>query len=112
MSKRDERVDLYHMNSLEAWCIANDIYYERTDSAGYYYDELPEVLTGERHIIKGLDRETGETLWDCICQMGSFGANEGLLEYWDNQMQEGEDPEGYLTCRKATELIASRGYLK
>lgn len=104
----DKRVDLTEMNKLEEMLKQHEVYYERADSPGFWRRE--GYLTHEYHIIRGLDRKTGAKLWDVVCNLGSFGATEGLLEYWDCTMENGEDPEGYMNALAVFDLINAKGF--
>lgn len=104
----NKRVDLTEMDKLERMLQRAEVYYERTDSPGFFRHE--GYLVNERHTIKGLDRKTGEQLWDVVCNLGSFGAEKGLLEYWDYTMEIGEDPRGYMTALAVFDLIYVKGF--
>lgn len=104
----DKRVDLTEMNLLESMLQDRQIYYRRTDCNGFFRRD--GCLTHEKHMIEGLDRETGKTLWDVVCNNGTFGAEEGLLEYWDCTMKEGEDPCGYMESIDVFRLIYRKGF--
>ena len=57
----------------------------------------------ERHIIKN----SGDAwLWDFVCSHGTYGAEDGLLEYWSKKMSDAEeDPIGWLTAEEVVEKI-------
>lgn len=104
----DKRVDLTEMDKLENMLKRHEVYYERTDSPGFWRRE--GYLTHEKHQIRGLDREHGKELWDVVCNLGTFGAEDGLLEYWDCTMKNGEDPEGYMNALAVFDLIYAKGF--
>lgn len=49
-------------------------------------------------------------LWDVICQAGSFGYKEGLLEAWGDIVEIDGEVEGYLTAQDVIRRIEKRGY--
>lgn len=50
-------------------------------------------------------------LWDAICQQGSYGYEDGLLEIYGDIVETGGDVvEGYLTAQDVIERIEKRGY--
>lgn len=52
-------------------------------------------------------------LWDAICQQGSYGYEDGLLEIYGDIVETGGDVvEGYLTAQDVIERIEKRGYSK
>ena len=55
------------------------------------------------------------SLWDAICQQGSYGYEDGLLEIYGDIVETetcGEVVEGYLTAQDVIERIEKRGYSK
>jgi len=51
------------------------------------------------------------SLWDAICQKGSYGYEDGLLEiYGDIVENENDNVEGCLTAQDVIERIEKRGY--
>lgn len=50
------------------------------------------------------------TLWDVICQEGSFGHKEGLLEAYGDIVEIDDVVEGYLTAQDVIKRIEKRGY--
>ena len=54
-----------------------------------------------------------DCLWDVICQEGSYGYEEGLLEAYGDIVdiqKVGDEVEGYLTAQDIIERIEKRGY--
>lgn len=49
-------------------------------------------------------------LWDVICQEGSFGHKEGLLEAYGDIVEIDDEVEGYLTAQDVIRRIEKRGY--
>lgn len=49
-------------------------------------------------------------LWDAICQQGSYGYEDGLLEIYGDIVENKGDVEGYLTAQDVIERIEKRGY--
>ena len=78
--------NLSELNKLEELLIKQGAEYERNDGAW-------------RHQINVFDQ--GERIWDAICQKGSFGYEEGLLEIM-GVIVDGEpgQVEGWLTAKE------------
>ena len=50
-------------------------------------------------------------MWDAICQQGSYGYEDGLLEICGDIVETKDDiVEGYLTAQDVIERIERRGY--
>lgn len=63
------------------------------------YDEKDFIFTLDRHQICVPDQDT--PVWDVICQYGSIGYKEGLLEAYGaivNEEEDGDCVVGYLTA--------------
>ena len=96
------KTNLNEMNKLERYLKEHGIKYERTDMEGI---EQFGMILGERHQIKVVD-EDGNWIWDVICHYGSYGHEEGLLEYWSQkESDEGGDVSGYLTAEDVIQKI-------
>ena len=65
-----------------------------------YYNKLPW-----RDQIIVYD-EDGYRLWDAICQMGSYGAEQGLLEVMGDVTY--QDVEGFLTAENIIKVLEGR----
>lgn len=81
------------LDKLEKFLQENEYQYERIESNG--------GIGEDRHQIKVFDEENGEELFDVICQRGSYGYEEGLLEAMGsivNEKEIGDRVEGYLTA--------------
>ena len=50
------------------------------------------------------------TLWDVICQEGSYGYHDGLLEAFGDIVEADDVVEGYLTAQDIIERIEKRQY--
>lgn len=89
-----------NFNRAEAMLKEKGIGYVREDNI-----LIPGVM--ERHQIKSTDTdEKGNPKWDFICHSGSYGSEEGLLEYWSLKMTDsGEDPSGWLTAEEVVAKI-------
>lgn len=94
--------DLAQLNKVEQYLIDNNIPYERFDNEDiplsptitYAFKEM------ERHqiCVPGYSAQSRE--WDVICQRGSYGAEEGLLELYGTIVapNAGDTVEGWLTA--------------
>lgn len=94
------RPDLTELDKLEAYLKAKDIRYHRHD-----VQERVGQYVVDQHQIVVLDRK-GRRAWDAICQTGSYGYEEGLLEVMGRPVvceSDGYDVDGWLT---AAEVIA------
>lgn len=98
--------DLTELNKLEAYLKANGVDYFREDSNNTYsaemWTQMIDVLGAhaepmDHHQIVVL--KDGRRSWDVICQRGSYGCDQGLLEGMGDIF---EDVEGWLT---ATDVI-------
>ena len=92
------------LDILEKMLIEKGIEYERTDEA----TPIPDVIfvngPGDFHQIRGKRKDFK---WDVICHKGSYGYEDGLLEYEDNVE---DDAIGRLTADKVIRLIESGEY--
>ena len=97
--------DLTELNKLDEYLKKRGIKYERFDN-----DEVVGARDGiifkfNRHqIIAPASGEEAE--WDAICQHGSYGAEEGLLEIYGKIVRPcGDSVEGFLTAQDVIERI-------
>ena len=91
--------DLTELNKLEKYLKQNGIQYERIDSEKTY-DANGMLIKLERHQICVPSEDEDRREWDAICQYGSYGCEEGLLEIMGSIVNE-EDCDsvvGYLTA--------------
>lgn len=90
--KENDMRDLSELNKLEAYLKDHNIPYERDDGAL----DLNGIF--DRHIII-VYSQSGEREWDAICQYGSYGGDNGLIEIMGTIVQNDEDDvEGWLTA--------------
>lgn len=80
--------------------------YKRQDQPPTYTDSTFVNGIGDFHQICGKE---GDFEWDVICHHGSYGYEEGLLEYEDNIIH---DVIGNLTADEVIKLINSAQYRK
>lgn len=73
---------------------------------------IPEEILYERHRIDVFENETYKEIkspkWDVICQNGSYGYEEGLLEIRGYPIQNPrwhDDVEGYLTAQQIIDML-------
>lgn len=89
----EEAVNLTELNKLEEWLKENNIDYERVD--------------GEwRHQITVPNKK--EKSWDVVCQYGSYGYEDGLLEAYGEIVDDGgigDDVEGWLSAEDVIERV-------
>lgn len=93
--------NLHELDLLENYLQGNNIPYERIDmevSKGDFVDQ--------HQIIVYADLEKQKRLWDAICQYGSRGYEEGLLEVMEVPIvcyDDGDIVCGFLTAREVIE---------
>ena len=94
--------DLTELNKLEEYLKANGIEYERIDedNALKMFGCITKL---DRHQIKVGVTEAGPWDWDVICQSGSYGSDQGLLEGMGSIFE--EDVEGWLTAEDVIKKI-------
>lgn len=94
--------NLNEMNKLETYLKDNKIKYSRIDNPGIF---MMGRMIGEQHKIQVND-ENGNWIWDVICNDGSYGFSEGLLEYWSKkEADKGGDVSGWLTAEDVIQKI-------
>lgn len=103
--------DLTELNKLEEYLKAHGIKYTRRDEENTFHGVIDPISTEEREIT--IDRHQivvfdpkEVRLWDVICQFGSYGGEQGLLEIMGDIVEEGEgDVVGFLTAAEVIERI-------
>lgn len=85
------------LDKLENWLKEHDVNYARRDQ-DYEYG---------RHIIIVFD-EAWNRKWDAICQYGSYGYEDGLLEIYGEIC---DDVEGWLTAEQVIEKATNKGLM-
>ena len=93
------------LDKLEMYLKENEIRYKRIDEPAF----IPMIDDGDvgRHQIVVYD-EKGGRKWDAICQFGSYGYEEGLLEIYGNivdKKKDGDTVVGWLTADDVIERI-------
>ena len=92
-------IDLKEFNKAEQMLKDREIEYERRDFTD------PSGLM-ERHIIGNGIYDSKEWVWDFVCSTGTYGSEEGLLEYWSKKLRDDDnDPKGWLTAEEVIQLI-------
>ena len=94
------------LDILEKKLLEELIPYTRQDQPPTYTDSTFVNGIGDFHQIRG---RYGDFKWDVICHHGSYGYEEGLLEYSDNIEN---DVIGNLTADEVIKLIDSAQYRK
>lgn len=91
--------NLTELNRLEDYLKQNGIQYERFD-VDKTYDANGLIYRLERHQICVPVEDDDLREWDAICQYGSYGYEEGLLEIMGSIVSEsdGDSVVGYLTA--------------
>ena len=106
--------DLKELDKLEEWLKTNKYFYRRIDKPGQVIEYADGVkrLIDDRHQLKVYrnerDMKDDLSIWDVICQFGSYGAEHGLLEIMGCPVDEppwGDDVEGYLRAEDIIYLI-------
>lgn len=103
--------DLTQLNRVEQYLKDKGIPYERFDNDDIFNAKMPCLLeTMERHQICVPDYSAEHMEWDVICQRGSYGAEEGLLEIYGSIVDPnaGDSVEGWLTADDVIARIEGR----
>ena len=90
--------DLSQLDKLEKYLKEKGCKYDRIDDEGLPSSRLHGLIHRiDRHQI--IVYKDGERDWDVICQFGSYGVEDGLLEAYGARIVRKEDSvEGYLTA--------------
>ena len=91
------------LDKLEAYLKERSIDYERIDQNAEF-DEEGFVLVTDRHQINVFSK-SGHKIWDAICQRGSYGYRQGLLEVMGNPVVRREDGDRVRGCLTAQDVI-------
>ena len=92
--------DLKELDKLEKYLIEHRIEYNRYDTSNKWEVTTGLVIEMDRHQIC-VPEEGDRCRWDAICQRGSYGYDEGLLEIYGEIVDEEKDGDtavGYLTA--------------
>ena len=73
--------------------------FEADDECTFYIDRHQICVPNRRYI-----------LWDVICQEGSYGYRDGLLEAYGDIVEADDVVEGYLTAQDIIERIEKHQY--
>lgn len=102
--------DLTEMNKLEAYLKEKGFKYERTDSDNTIpQDQFEAMQKSLGRDIEPFDMhqivvyENGGRVWDVVCNKGTYGADQGLLEGMGTLF--GPDVEGWLTAEDVIKKI-------
>ena len=83
------------LDKLEKYMKEHNIRYKRIDE---------DTDSWGRHQILVLN-EDGSTSWDAICQRGSYGFEQGLLEIYGTLVDEGKDGDSVVGWLTAEDVI-------
>lgn len=101
--------NLAELNKLEQYLIDRGIKYERFDNDDVPYSSTIKyaLKESERHQICVPCYSADGREWDAICQRGSYGAEDGLLEIYGSIVSEnaGDSVEGWLTAEDVIKRI-------
>jgi hypothetical protein len=89
------------MDKLEELLKENKIKYERYVEKCEYFLEKAD---SRNQIIVRDEKEPADIWISCICQIGSYGVEKGLIEFYDFI----HEPTGYLTAEDALEMIKEK----
>lgn len=103
--------DLRELDKLEEYLKKHKIKFSRKDTEDNFHVREGfgdgRVLTFDTHQIIVYDSHDAR-LWDAICQRGSYGGNQGLLEIMGNIVdvkKDGNTVVGFLTAADVIERI-------
>ena len=94
------------LDKLEKYLIDHRITFERVDEDAEFDKKTGLIVKYARHQIFVPEEE--ESRWDAICQPGSYGYEQGLLEIYGEIVDEEKDGDtvvGYLTAADVIERI-------
>lgn len=100
--------NLTELNKLEEYLKKNGTRYTRRDEeyvfAGMFDGKMVEYPYDRHQIVVFDPKEV--MLWDAVCQFGSYGGEQGLLEIMGDIVEEEEgDVVGFLTADEVIERI-------
>lgn len=98
--------NLTELNKLEEYLKANGIEYERIDEDNKL-EMFGSITELDYHQIKVGVTEEGPWDWDVICNRGSYGCEQGLLEGMGSIFE--DDVEGWLTAEDVIKRIEEAG---
>ena len=98
--------NLDEMDKLEQYLKTAGIRYRRVDKDDTRVSDLEgSTEFGEWHQISVFD-ENDDWVWDVSCHNGTYGCDEGLLEYWSKKLSETEnDVRGWLTANDVIQIL-------
>ncbi len=94
-SEKKEERKVNELDKLEEMLKEKNIPYNRVDEAGVYGHHRIDVFNND-----------GDRIWDAICQRGSYGYDDGLLEVMGDpvvKLGDGDSVCGYLTAKDVIE---------
>lgn len=91
------------LDKLELYLKEHGICYKRSDEPAF----IPKIdgCDVDRHQIVVYDEEGGRK-WDAMCQFGSFGYEEGLLDIYGDIVDEEKDGKVVVGWLTADDVIA------
>lgn len=100
------------LDKLEEYLISRRITFERIDEDAQFDEANRTVIRYARHqICVPCSPEEGKCRWDAICQPGSYGYEEGLLEIYGeivNRPEDGDSVVGFLTAADVIQRLEER----
>lgn len=98
------------LDKLEAYLKEHGYEYERITEENMNTDlwSREVVDMGRKQIVVS---ENGKRKWDAICQWGSYGYNEGLLEIYGSivdEKKDGDDVVGWLTAQDVIDRLEGK----
>lgn len=100
------------LDKLEKYLLDHRIAYERIEEDAVFDREHRLVIRFGRHqICVPCMPEDGECRWDAICQPGSYGYEQGLLEIYGEIVDEATDGDsvvGWLTAEDVIKRLEAR----
>lgn len=96
--------NISELDKLEKYLQDHGIQYSRYD-VNDKWNEEGFIIEMDRHQICVGEKEDGTWSWDVICQRGSYGFKEGLLEGLGSIF---DGAEGWLTAEDVTKRLEER----
>ena len=111
---------LSELDKLELYLMIRNMKYVRYECHEEIDEEGFKLVLDRHQIIVGVDKEEASSAshkvsgeWDAVCQKGSYGYEEGLLEIYGSIVRpDAEDSvEGWLTAIDVIERVEAQGHV-
>ena len=98
------------LDKLEQYLKEHDYPYKRIDEKGRKIPGIEIPICSRHQLIVYVDKEKSKRLWDAICNYGSYGFEQGLIEVMGETVVRSKDSvEGYLTAEEIIHRLEETG---